>query len=91
MEIANQLAIDLGHNYVGTEHLLYGLIKEGKGVASKVLENQAITAEAVLNEITELIGKSEDLTKNTLGFTPRTKRVIENSFKEAKKNGFRRQ
>lgn len=88
MEIANQLAIDLGHNYVGTEHLLYGLIKEGKGVASKVLENQAITAEAVLNEITELIGKSEDLTKNTLGFTPRTKRVIENSFKEAKKNGF---
>ena len=86
MEIANQLAIDLGHNYVGTEHLLYGLIKEGKGVACKVLENQAITADLVYKEITEIIGKSKKLKQNTLGFTPRTKRVIENSFKEAKKN-----
>lgn len=86
MKIANQLAIELGHNYVGTEHLLYGLIKEGKGVACRVLENQAITADLVYNEITEIIGKSKKLNQNTLGFTPRTKRVIENSFKEAKKN-----
>ncbi len=88
MEIANQLAIDLGHNYVGTEHLLYGLVKEGKGVACKVLENQAITADLIYNEITELIGTTKKLNENTLGFTPRTKRVLENSFKEAKKEGF---
>ena len=88
MEIANNLAKDLGHSYVGTEHILYGLIKEGKGVASKVLENQAITAESIKNEITHLIGKSEIKIENTLGFTPRTKRVLENSYKEAKKNGF---
>ena len=85
MEIANQIAIELGHNYVGTEHLLYGLLKEGKGVACKVLENQAITAEQVYNEIISLIGEAKKLTGNTLGFTPRTKKVIENSYKEAKK------
>ena len=39
LEIANEIAIQLGHNYIGTEHLLYGLAKEGSGVASKVLEN----------------------------------------------------
>ena len=43
LEIANQIAIELGHNYVGTEHLLYGLAKEGVGVASQVLESQEIS------------------------------------------------
>jgi ATP-dependent Clp protease ATP-binding subunit ClpC len=42
LEIANDIAIELGHNYIGTEHLLYGLAKEGTGVASRVLENQNI-------------------------------------------------
>ena len=87
LDVANKIATELGHNYIGTEHVLYGLTKEGSGVASKVLENQSINAEKVKNEIIELIGSEEKL-KGTLGFTPRTKRVIENSFIEAKKSGY---
>lgn len=89
IEIANELANELGHNYIGTEHLLYGLSKEGTGVASKVLENQNITPEKIIDEIEELIGKSGDFenSNGTIGFTPRTKRVIENAFREARKIG----
>ena len=89
IEIANELANELGHNYIGTEHLLYGLSKEGTGVASKVLENQNITPENILEEIEELIGRVElsPDSQGTVGFTPRTKRVIENAFREARKLG----
>ena len=88
IEIANQIAIDFGHNYIGTEHLLYGLLKEGSGVASKVLENQGITPEQVEEQIDLLVGKNEQVEYNSvIGFTPRTKRVIENAFREAKKLG----
>ena len=85
VQIAEQIAIELGHNYVGTEHILYGLTKEGTGIASKVLENQNITAEAVLEKIEELVGRGESKTTGTMGLTPRTKRVIENAFREAKR------
>ena len=47
IEIANEAALELGHNYIGTEHLLYGLAKEGTGVASKVIENQDVTADDI--------------------------------------------
>ena len=47
IQIAEKTAIELGHNYVGTEHILYGLAKEGDGIASKVLENQNITADGI--------------------------------------------
>ncbi len=88
IEFANDIAIELGHNYIGTEHILYGLVKEGSGVAAKVLENQNITEELVLKEIEELIGRNENSQVNgTIGFTPRTKRVIENAFREARKLG----
>ena len=90
LEAANDIAIKLGHNYIGTEHILYGLAKEGSGMASKVLENQDITPEKILEEIESLIGINEELSgtiQSSIGFTPRTKRVIENSFKEAKKQG----
>ena len=87
IEIANKIAIEFGHNYIGTEHLLYGLSKEGSGIASKVLENQGAIPEAILKEIENLIGKNEEEKRieTTVGFTPRIKRVIENAFKEAKK------
>ncbi|MCI9015692.1 MAG: ATP-dependent Clp protease ATP-binding subunit [Clostridia bacterium] len=86
IQIAHNIAISLGHNYIGTEHLLYGLIKEGTGVAGKVLENQNITPESILKQIEELIGKEDTVVdESTVGFTPRTKRVIENAFREAKK------
>ena len=88
IELAQEEAQKLGHNYVGTEHILYGLSKEGGGVASKVLENQGVTAEEIENKIIELVGQEEAQAEETLGFTPRTKRVIENSFIEAKKIGY---
>ena len=87
LEIANDIAMELGHNYIGTEHLLYGLVKEGTGIANKVLENQNVTENAVLEKIEELIGTGETRGDQTIGFTPRTKRVIENAFREAKRLG----
>lgn len=87
LKIANKIATELGHNYVGTEHLLYGLANEEAGVASEVLANQNIFAENILEKIEELIGREEANVDTTLGFTPRTKRVIENAFLEARKAG----
>ena len=87
LEIANEIAIELGHNYIGTEHLLYGLVKEGTGIANKVLENQNVTEDAVFAKIEELIGRGETRSNQTIGFTPRTKRVIENAFRESKRLG----
>lgn len=73
LEIANELAIELNHNYIGTEHLLYGLVNEGTGVASKVLEMQGVTSEKVLEEIEMLIGRGneEQEKTETVGFTPK--------------------
>ena len=88
IEFASELAGSLGHNYIGTEHILYGLVKEGAGVASKVLANQNISAEDVENRIIEMVGKEVAIVSADLGFTPRSKRVIENSFIEAKKLGY---
>ena len=88
LEHANKVAVKLGHNYIGTEHLLYGLVKEGAGIAGKVLENQGVTPDKILKEIEALIGTNEgalDTIESSVGFTPRTKRVIENAFREAKK------
>ena len=87
IEIANKIAMEFGHNYIGTEHLLYGLLKEGSGVASKVLTSQGVTTEKLEEEIDILVGKSKNKEVNILGFTPRTKRVIENAFLETKKTG----
>ena len=87
IEIANEAAIELGHNYIGTEHVLYGLVKEGNGIASKVLNNQEVTPDSILDKMVELIGQEEPIVE-TLGFTPRTKRVFENAFIEARKLGY---
>ena len=87
IEIANDISIELGHNYIGTEHILYGLVKEGEGIAAKVLNNKGITDEKVRVKIEELLGVGREI-KETLGFTPRTKRVLENAFLEAKRIGY---
>ena len=87
IEMANELAIELGHSYIGTEHILYGLAKEGSGVASKVLDNQGVEPDRVIDKIVELVGHEAPI-EGTLGFTPRTKRVIENAFIEARKLGY---
>ena len=88
LEIANEIVAKLGHNYIGTEHLLYGLVEEANGVASKVLANQGVTSAEVLKEIEDLIGINEEVSItdiDAIGFTPRTKRVIENAFMEARR------
>lgn len=88
LEYAQDIAMELGHNYIGTEHLLYGLIEEGTGVASKVLQNQNLTAEKVKGSIEEIVGVGEEIEdSNEISFTPRTKRVIENAFLEARRLG----
>ena len=87
IEIANDISIELGHNYIGTEHILYGLVKEGEGIAGKVLTNKGINDEKVKAKIEELLGKGDEI-KESLGFTPRTKKVLENAFLEAKRIGY---
>ena len=87
IEIANDISLELGHNYIGTEHILYGLIKEGEGIASKVLMNKGITEEKVVKKIEEMLGRGKEI-KQSLGFTPRAKKILENAFIEAKKIGY---
>ena len=86
IEISNNISIELGHNYIGTEHILYGLAKEGEGIAAKVLLNKGITPEKTVKKIEEIVGKGNEI-EETLGFTPRTKRILENAFLETKKIG----
>jgi len=86
LELAGDLAAEFGHNYIGTEHILYGLSKEGNGVASQVLLLQDVTPEKIAEKIEGLIGKGDVIEdKGDIGFTPRSKRVIENAFMEARK------
>ena len=89
LETATNLAAKLGHDYIGTEHILFGLVDEENGVAGKVLAKQGISSEDVLQKIEELIGINEDNIVNIeeIGFTPRTKRVLENALIEARKQG----
>ncbi len=87
ISFSQQSAVELGHNYVGTEHILLGLVKEGTGVAARVLQVQGITEEKILKEIDELIGRGETAGETPVGFTPRTKRVLELAFKEARRMG----
>lgn len=56
IEHANEVTLKLGHDYIGTEHILYGLAKENAGIASKVLEGQNATSDAILAQIEEIIG-----------------------------------
>jgi len=87
MKFSQEIAAELGHSYVGTEHLLYGLIKEGSGIAARVLQSQGMTDDKILKQIEELIGRGEKINEQPLGLTPRTKRVLELSFREARKIG----
>ena len=87
IELANDIAKDMGHNYVGTEHLLYGLVKEQNGVAGKVLHSEDVLGETIAKKIDEFIGHEQPI-DNVIDFTPRTKKVLENAFIEARKLGY---
>jgi ATP-dependent Clp protease ATP-binding subunit ClpC len=73
----------LGHDYVGTEHLLLGLLYEGEGVAAKALESLGISREDVRGQVEEIIGHGEGSRSGHIPFTARAKKVLELSLREA--------
>ncbi|MBN2025992.1 MAG: ATP-dependent Clp protease ATP-binding subunit [Actinobacteria bacterium] len=81
--LAQEEARMLNHNYIGTEHLLLGLIQEGEGVAAKALESMGISLEAVRNQVEEIIGRGSSAPTGHIPFTPRAKKVLELSLREA--------
>jgi ATP-dependent Clp protease ATP-binding subunit ClpC len=85
LAMAQQNAVQLGHNYVGSEHILLGLIQEGSGIAARVLQTQGVTEEKILKEIRELVGVGNVTGGQPLGYTPRTKKVFELALSEARK------
>jgi len=82
--LAQEEAQRLGNNYIGTEHLLLGIISEGESVAAKVLENLGVNLQKVRGEVEAIVGKGSQTTQQEMVFTPRAKRVIELAFEEAR-------
>ncbi len=80
--LAQEEARMLNHNYIGTEHILLGLIHEGEGLAAKALENLGISLNAVREQVTEIIGKGQQAPTGHIPFTPRAKKVLEYSLRE---------
>ena len=83
MVLAQEEARLLNHNYIGTEHILLGLIHEGEGVAAKALEQLGISLEAVRTQVEEIIGQGGSSPSGHIPFTPRAKKVLELSLREA--------
>jgi ATP-dependent Clp protease ATP-binding subunit ClpA len=81
--LAQEEARLLNHNYIGTEHILLGLIHEGEGVAAKALESLGISLEAVRAQVEEIIGQGQSAPTGHIPFTPRAKKVLELSLREA--------
>jgi ATP-dependent Clp protease ATP-binding subunit ClpA len=82
--LAQEEARLLNHNYIGTEHLLLGLIQEGEGVAATALTDLSISLEAVRAQVEEIIGQGQSAPTGHIPFTPRAKKVLELSLREAK-------
>jgi ATP-dependent Clp protease ATP-binding subunit ClpC len=83
LELSLREALQLGHNYIGTEHILLGLIHEGEGVAAKALESLGISLDAVRQQVEEIIGQGQQAPSGHIPFTPRAKKVLELSLREA--------
>src|ERR1700689_2766258 len=81
--LAQEEARMLNHNYIGTEHILLGLIHEGEGVAAKALESLGISLEAARQQVEEIIGQGQQAPSGHIPFTPRAKKVLELSLREA--------
>jgi hypothetical protein len=81
--MAQEEARMLDHNYIGTEHILLGLIHEGKGAAAKALESMGISLEAVRQQVEEIIGRGKHTPSGHIPFTPRAKKVLELSLRES--------
>jgi ATP-dependent Clp protease ATP-binding subunit ClpC len=87
LSLAEQEAVRLNHNYVGTEHMLLGLVKEGQGIAAKALQDAGITEEKVLEEIKKIVGEGKQNIGNSVSLTPRSKKVLNLSMDEARRLG----
>ena len=81
--LAQEEARMLNHNYIGTEHILLGLIHEGEGVAAKSLESLGVSLESVRSQVEEIIGQGQQAPSGHIPFTPRAKKVLELSLREA--------
>jgi len=84
LSLAQEEAQRLGHNYIGTEHLLLGLVREGGGVAAEVLSNLGIKLEEVRSAVESIIGRGNRIVLGEIGLTPRAKKVIELAVDEAR-------
>src|SRR5580704_5280564 len=81
--LAQEEARLLNHNYIGTEHILLGLLREGEGVAAKALESLGISLDAVRQRVEEIIGPGQEAPSGHIPFTPRGKKVLELSLRES--------
>src|SRR5581483_1352102 len=85
--LAQEEARRLDHNYIGTEHILLGLIREGNGVAARTLESLEISLDAVRQQVEEIIGQGQQAPSGHIPFTPRAKKVLELSLRESQQLG----
>src|SRR5579871_1970010 len=81
--LAQEEARTLKHNYIGTEHILLGLLREEEGLAARVLESLDITVERVRGQVVRIVGSGEEVTSGQIPFTPRAKKVLELALREA--------
>src|SRR6478736_3788953 len=81
--LAQEEARTLRHNYIGTEHILLGLLREEEGLAARVLESLDITVERVRSQVVRIVGSGEEVTSGQIPFTPRAKKVLELALREA--------
>jgi len=81
--LAQEEARTLKHNYIGTEHILLGLLREEEGLAARVLESLDITVERVRSQVVRIVGSGEEVTSGQIPFTPRAKKVLELALREA--------
>jgi len=86
LNLAKECSANLGHNYIGTEHILWGLVKEGGGIAANVLVSNGVTENRVMEKILSIVGRGDGSLPVT-GYTPRTKRVMELSYAETRRLG----
>ena len=87
LRLSQAAAMELGHNYIGTEHLLIGIIREDSGVAAEILSGFEVTEEKVMNKLCQLINTNEGAQVTLTGFTPRSKKILEIALVEAGKSG----
>jgi ATP-dependent Clp protease ATP-binding subunit ClpC len=85
LSLAQEEAQRFQHNYIGTEHLLLGLVREGEGVAAKVLHDLGVDLQKVSSSVEEIIGRGDRIVQGEIGLTPRAKKVIELAVDEARR------